>query len=278
MSSNVLAGAAPPVAPGDTNLVAVPFRARGFAPGHSRISAWLAFIIPLAVWQAASSWGFINPVFLPSPDAIANSLYELTASGILPRHVAISVARIASGWAVGTVAGVLVGMSMGLFTTARAVGLPLVSAIFPIPKIALLPLLILWLGIGETPKVATIALGVFFPTAIAVYTGVGSVPINLIRMAQSFEVPFLQVVRQVVLPGALPSIIGGFRISASIALLLVVAAEMIGAEAGIGAFVLQAGNLMQTDQLLAGVVALSILGLLVGRLIGALESRLLRWR
>lgn len=262
----------------NTALVAVPFRARGFSPSNSRISAWLAFIVPLATWQSASSLGLLNPVFLPSPLAIGNSLYDLTITGTLPRHLAVSIARIGTGWAIGTATGIVIGLSMGLFTAARAVGLPLVSAIFPIPKIALLPLLILWLGIGETPKVATIALGVFFPTAIAVYTGVGAVPINLIRMAQSFEVPFLDIVRNVVLPGALPSIIGGFRISASIALLLVVAAEMIGAETGIGAFVLQAGNLMQIDQLLAGVVCLSILGLLVGKLIGKLESRLLRWR
>ena len=138
---------------------------------------------------------------------------------------------------------------------------------FPIPKIALLPLLILWLGIGEEPKIATIALGVFFSTAISVYSGVDAVPRNLIRMAQSFNVPFATIVRRVIWPGALPSILAGFRITASVALLLVVSAEMIGADYGIGAFVLQAGNLMQTDQLLAGVVILSLFGLAVGRLI-----------
>ena len=155
---------------------------------------------------------------------------------------------------------------------------PIISALFPIPKIALLPLLILWLGIGEEPKIATIALGVFFSTAISVYSGVDAVPRNLIRMAQSFNVPFRTIVTKVIWPGALPSILAGFRITASIALLLVVSAEMIGAEFGIGAFVLQAGNLMQTDQLLAGMVILSLFGLAVGRLINWLETRLLHWR
>ena len=103
-------------------------------------------------------------------------------------------------------------------------------------------------------------------------------PRNLIRMAQSFNVPLTTIVRKVILPGALPSILAGFRITASIALLLVVSAEMIGAEYGIGAFVLQAGNLMQTDQLLAGVVILSLFGLAVGKLINWLETRLLHWR
>jgi len=178
----------------------------------------------------------------------------------------------------GTVAGVIVGFGIGLSTVARGVGITFISALFPIPKIALLPLLILWLGIGEEPKIATIALGVFFSTAISVYSGVDAVPRNLIRMAQSFNVPFDAIVRRVIWPGALPSILAGFRITASVALLLVVSAEMIGAQFGIGAFVLQAGNLMQTDQLLAGVVILSLFGLAVGKAINMLEAKLLHWR
>lgn len=256
----------------------VRFRAKGFSPSHSTASAWLAFILPIVLWQAASSFGWVSTVFLPSPVAIALALWHLAASGALVRHLSVSLMRIGGGWAVGTVAGLIVGLNMGLFTTARAAGLPLVSAIFPIPKIALLPLLILWLGIGETSKIATIALGVFFPTCLSVYAGVGSVPSNLIRMAQSFEIPYLDIVRKVIIPGAMPSILAGFRISASIALLLVVSAEMIGAENGIGAFILQAGNLMQTDQLLAGVIILSIIGLTIGKILGMIEARLLHWR
>ena len=151
--------------------------------------------------------------------------------------------RIGTGWLLGTLAGVFVGFAIGLSSLARGVGITFISALFPIPKIALLPLLILWLGIGEEPKVATIALGVFFSTAISVYSGVDAVPRNLIRMAQSFNVPFYSIVRRVIWPGALPSILAGFRITASVALLLVVWAEMIGAQFGIGPFVLQAGNL-----------------------------------
>jgi NitT/TauT family transport system permease protein len=205
-------------------------------------------------------------------------MIQLALSGALWQHLAYSVMRIGSGWLLGTAAGIVVGFAIGLSTLWRSVGITFISALFPIPKIALLPLLILWLGIGEEPKIATIALGVFFSTAIAVYSGVDAVPRNLIRMAQSFNVPFSSIVRRVIWPGALPSILAGFRITASIALLLVVSAEMIGAEYGIGAFVLQAGNLMQTDQLLAGVVVLSLFGLLVGWSISRLERRLLRWR
>jgi ABC-type nitrate/sulfonate/bicarbonate transport system permease component len=257
---------------------AIPFRGGGFSPLSNRWSAWLGFAILLLLWQGVAELGWVSALFLPSPWRVARALWALCASGAIWPHLEASLVRIVGGWAIGTIAGLAVGLSMGLYTVARAAGVPMVSALFPIPKIALLPLLILWLGIGETPKIATIALGVFFPSAIAVYSGVDAVPRNLIRMAQSFEVPAFAIVRKVILPGAMPSILAGCRISASTALLLVVAAEMIGAETGIGAFVLQAGNLMQTDQLLAGVVILSLLGLAIGSALSALERRFLRWR
>ncbi|MGV7216205.1 ABC transporter permease [Bradyrhizobium sp. UFLA05-112] len=256
----------------------VRFRGAGFVPASSRFGGWVALALVIALWQAAGSARLVNPLFLPAPSAIARAIYELAASGALWQHLSASLLRIGVGWLLGTAAGVVVGFAIGLSRLARSVGITFISALFPIPKIALLPLLILWLGIGEEPKIATIALGVFFSTAISVYSGVDAVPRNLIRMAQSFNVPFATIVRKVIWPGALPSILAGFRITASVALLLVVSAEMIGAQFGIGAFVLQAGNLMQTDQLLAGVVILSVFGLAVGKVINWLETRLLHWR
>jgi ABC-type nitrate/sulfonate/bicarbonate transport system permease component len=265
-------------ADGKTELRSVKFRGAGFAPKAGRYSGWIALVLVIGFWQLAGSAGWVNPLFLPTPVAIARAIWQLAMSGALWHHLSYSIMRIGTGWILGTIAGVIVGFAIGLSSLARGVGITFISALFPIPKIALLPLLILWLGIGEQPKIATIALGVFFSTAISVYSGVDNVPRNLIRMAQSFNVPFYSIVRRVIWPGALPSILAGFRITASVALLLVVSAEMIGAEYGIGAFVLQAGNLMQTDQLLAGVVILSLFGLAVGRLINWLETRLLHWR
>ncbi len=256
----------------------VNFRGAGFAPKAGRYSGWIALALVIGFWQLAGSAAWVNPLFLPAPIAIARAIYQLAVSGALWHHLSVSIMRIGAGWIFGTAAGVIVGFAIGLSSLARGVGITFISALFPIPKIALLPLLILWLGLGEQPKIATIALGVFFSTAISVYSGVDNVPRNLIRMAQSFNVPFHSIVRLVIWPGALPSILAGFRITASVALLLVVSAEMIGAEFGIGAFVLQAGNLMQTDQLLAGVVILSLFGLVVGKLIDWLETRLLHWR
>jgi len=256
----------------------VTFRGAGFSPAAGRYAGLLALALAIGLWQLAGSLKLVNPLFLPTPLAVLRAIYQLALSGALWQHLGFSIMRIGTGWILGTVTGVIVGFGIGLSSLARSVGITFISALFPIPKIALLPLLILWLGIGEQPKIATIALGVFFSTAISVYSGVDSVPRNLIRMAQSFNVPFPLIVRRVIWPGALPSILAGFRITASVALLLVVSAEMIGAEYGIGAFVLQAGNLMQTDQLLAGVVILSLFGLAVGRLIDWLETRMLHWR
>jgi ABC-type nitrate/sulfonate/bicarbonate transport system permease component len=272
------ADARSPPADRPTDTRPVSFRGAGFAPKAGRHAGWIALLLTIGLWQGAGGAGLVNPLFLPTPLAIARAIYQLAISGALWHHLSWSMLRIGTGWLLGTVAGVIVGFAIGLSSLARGVGITFISALFPIPKIALLPLLILWLGIGEEPKIATIALGVFFSTAISVYSGVDAVPRNLIRMAQSFNVPFHAIVRRVIWPGALPSILAGFRITASIALLLVVSAEMIGAQYGIGAFVLQAGNLMQTDQLLAGVVILSLFGLAVGKLINWLETRLLHWR
>lgn len=256
----------------------VSFRGGGFLPAPNQLHSWIAFAVVIALWQVAVSRRWIDPVFLPSPAAICEALWSLAVGGDLWRHLSISLLRIGSGWAIGTVLGLLAGIAMGLWSVTRAVGMPMVSAIYPIPKIALLPLFILWLGIGESPKIITIASGVFFPTIIATFSGIDSVPRNLIRMGQSFNMPVSGIIWKIVLPSALPGILAGFRISMATALLLVVTAEMIGAQFGIGAFLLTAGNLMQTDDLMAGVVILSILGLSLGAVLTILEKTFLSWR
>jgi ABC-type nitrate/sulfonate/bicarbonate transport system permease component len=256
----------------------VTFRGGGFNPVPRRALPWIVFVVLIGLWQASSSAGLLPALFMPSPVSVARALHELWLDGTLVDNIAASLRRLIPGWIIGTAVGLAFGLAMGIFSAARAAGLPVVSALFPIPKIALLPLLILWFGIGEPSKIATIALGVFFPTAISAYSACDSVPRNLIRMGQSFGLPATDIVAKILLPGAMPGILAGFRISSSVALLLLVAAEMIGAQHGIGAFVLSAGNLMQTDQLVAGVVLLSILGLLISWGLGTVEQRMLRWR
>jgi len=256
----------------------VRFRATGFNPIANPVAAWGSFIAVIALWQLGSSSGIISELAMPSPVAVTKALWQLIVSGDLWRHLGASLQRLVGGWIMGTVAGLVVGFLVGMFTWARSPGVALVSALFPIPKIALLPLFIIWFGIGEPSKFATIAFGVFFPTVINTFGGVDNVQRNLIRMGQSFDMPMVSIIRKIILPGALPTILSGFRISSSIAIILLIAAEMIGAQYGIGALILAAGNLYQTDQLIAGVVVLSLMGLCVSWLLGRLDRWLLAWR
>ncbi len=256
----------------------VPYRGGGFRPRSVRFVAPLVFVALIALWEAGSRTGVISALVLPAPSEAFGAFMDLVHSGRLWLHLSASLQRLVLGWTCGTILGVTVGLMIGLFSLARSALLPLVSAIFPIPKIALLPLFIIWFGIGEGSKVATILFGTFFPTVIATYGGVDNVDRNLIRMAQSFGLPWRSIVRKIVIPGAMPAILSGCRISASIAIILLVAAEMIGAEYGIGAYILMAGSLMATDQLIAGVAILSAIGLAVSWLIGQVERRVLRWR
>jgi ABC-type nitrate/sulfonate/bicarbonate transport system permease component len=256
----------------------IPFRGGGFAPRDSAWAATGTLVLIVALWQAGASAGIIPTLFLPAPISIARALWTLTISGELWSNLSVSLARLAVGWIVGTIFGIALGLAVGLWSALRSPGMAVVSALFPIPKIALVPLFIIWFGIGEGSKLVTLAFGVFFPTVIATAGGVDNVPRGLIRMGQSFGLSRRAIVWKIVLPAALPAILSGFRVTTSIAIVLLVAAEMIGAERGIGAFVLSAGNLYDTDNLLAGIVVLSLLGLAVSWVIGRLERFFLRWR
>ena len=256
----------------------VPFRGGGFRHRPLGLIGPLVFIVLIVLWELGSRYGYISNIALPAPSQAFSAFMDLVHSGMLWKHLGASLTRLVVGWTLGTILGVAVGLAIGLFSLARAGLLPLVSALFPIPKIALLPLFIIWFGIGEGSKIATILFGTFFPTVIATYGGVDNVDRNLIRMGQSFGISWLSIVRKIIVPGALPAILSGFRISASIAIVLLVAAEMIGAEYGIGAYILMAGALFAIDQLIAGVAMLSILGLTISWLIGRAERYFLDWR
>ena len=256
----------------------VHFRGGGFRTEPRRLVGPAVFAVLLIIWETGSRLGLISELVLPAPSEAWGAFMELVQSGNLQKHLGASLQRLVIGFSAGTTLGLVVGTAIGLSSYARAGLSPLVSAIFPIPKIALLPLFIIWFGIGEGSKVATILFGCFFPTVIATYGGIDSVDRTLIRMGQSFGLSRWEIVRKIVLPAALPAILSGMRISASIAIILLVAAEMIGAEYGIGAYVLLAGNLMSTDQLIAGVAILSVMGLIVSWLITRLEKAFLSWR
>ncbi len=256
----------------------VAFRAGSFSP---RVVVWFgaaSFVVVVGLLEVLSRAGVVGSLFFPAPSAIGQALYELHASGLLWRHLGASLSRLAVGWSLGVSTGILAGLAIGAFTWPRSLGVPWVAAVSAIPKIALLPLFIIWFGIGEGSKYATISFGAFFPTVINTYGGVDNIQQNLIRMGQSFNLKKSTIILNIILPGSLPAILSAFRISASIGIILLVAAEMVSAEFGIGAYIIEQQNLFQLDRLLAGVVILMLLGLSVHGLIGLLERRLLHWR
>ncbi len=256
----------------------VEFRGRGFSPQPITFVGLIVFAILIALLEWGTRSGWISDLTLPRPSAVLQTLVELYNSGLLFKHLLPSVSRLLVGSIMGITAGIGLGILIGLFALVRAGLLPLIAALFPVPKIALLPLFIIWFGIDEGSKYALIALGTFTPTVLSTYSAVDNVDRNLIRMGQSFGLSWLSIVIKIILPGALPGILSGLRISLAIAIILLVAAEMLGANYGIGAYVLEAGSLYDLERLFAGVTILSILGVIISWAITLIERKVLSWR
>lgn len=256
----------------------VAFRGGGFSPIHIKWIGLSVFVTLILVLEAGTRSGFISNLTMPRPSDVGWTFVELWTSGLLWKHVLPSVSRLLVGATLGASLGIGVGILIGLFSYIRAGLVPLISAIFPVPKIALLPLFVIWFGIDETSKYALIAFGTFTPTVVSTFGAVDNVDRSLIRMGQSFSLSWFSIVTKIVLPGAMPGILSGLRVSLAIAIILLVAAEMLGAEYGIGAYILQAGSLYDLERLFAGVVILSIMGVTVSAVIGFFEKRLLGWR
>lgn len=243
-----------------------------------RYASILGISALLLIWEIVCRMNIVPPLFLPAPSAILVAAKDMIISGELHQNLFASLYRVGFGYAIGAIMGIVIGLILGFSRWADAIVTPIVYSIYPIPKIALLPLIILWLGIGEMPKVAIIALGVFFPVVINTFSGVKNVDPMLIKAAVTFGSNHINVIRKVILPGSLPMIFAGLKLSAGTSLLLLVAAEMIAAQKGIGAMVLHYGNLMITTKLMVGVLVLSLLGLVFNRGLQWLENKLLPWK
>ena len=254
----------------------------------SRMTSWqksypnwvsiVSILCLLAVWELICQSGVVSSLFLPAPTAIIRALLQMIADGEIGVSLAASLYRILAGFFIGSLVGLAVGLVTGTSALMDKIGTPIVNAIYPIPKIALLPLFILWLGIGELSKVTIIALGVFFPVAMNTYSGVKNVDTLLLKVAASFNASWWMTMKSVVLPNALPMIFAGLRLAAGTSLLLLVAAEMIAAQVGIGALILHYGDLMITDRLMAGVIVLSLLGLVFNLILQFLERKAIPWK
>ncbi len=240
---------------------------------HLRMAA---VAVVLLAWEAIAEAGIFPKVFLPAPSSVAVELWRMGLSGDLWRNVQPSLARILGGFTIGAGAGVAFGTLAAVSVRAEAVIDPLVALAYPIPKIALLPLIVLWLGIGEASKVAVIAVGAFFPVFISAVTGLHGASPSLMRAAQSLGATRWQIIQKVMIPSALPVLFAGLRLAAGMSLLLVVSAEMIAATRGLGYLILYAGDLLQTTRLMAGIAVLSALGLFATWLLRWIERLVVR--
>ncbi|ERM87602.1 ABC transporter permease [Brucella abortus 82] len=252
----------------------VEFRGGGFAPSPVRGIGLAVFVVLMVAAEIGTRSGFISNLTLPRPSAVLETFGQLWQTGLLWQHLLPSLQRLI----IGASLGISLGVMIGLFSYVRAGLVPLVAALFPIPKIALLPLFVIWFGIDEMSKYMLIAFGTFTPTVVATYGAVDNVDRSLIRMGQSFGLSWWSIVRKIVLPGAFPAILSGLRVSISIAIILLVAAEMLGAQYGVGSYILEAGSLYDLEKLFAGVAILSVMGLIVNVVIGWVERRFLNWR
>ncbi len=236
----------------------------------------LSIMAGCVVWEIAIYLSSGN--LLPGPCAVMRALVELLVSADFSRHVCCSLIIFFSGWFVGIFCGAITGIFLGFFEYAYRLGLPWIALLFPIPKIALLPVFIILLGVGEGARIATIASGVFFPAAFCMLQGVRSVPPKLIEMGAVFGLTRAQQLYKIVIPSALPALFLACRLTTAIALILLVSAEMIGANYGIGAFILGAGSMALMDHMLAGVLVLSLFGLILFGLWAVLEKKVLYWQ
>lgn len=247
--------------------------------------AWRApmrrFLSPVAIlilWQAASSAGLLSPRVLASPLQIVEVGFSLALSGDLGNNVLVSLGRAAAGLAIGVSVGTVLALVAGLSRLGEDIVDAPIQMLRTLPFLALVPLFILWLGIGETPKIALVALGTSFPIYINLFAGIRGVEPKLAEMGRVFGLNRRGLIRHVVLPGALPSALVGLRYSLSVAWLSLVVAEQINANAGIGYMISDARDFLRTDVILVGLVLYALLGLTVDALVRGLERRLLSWK
>jgi NitT/TauT family transport system permease protein len=244
----------------------------------TRLISFLSPLLILLVWEICADFRLIDTRLFSAPSMVVKSLIPLIASGELLHHTAISVGRICLGFLIGAGLGVILGLSMGLFPWVRAALEPMVAATFPIPKLAIMPLILLVFGLGETSKIVIIAIGVFYLVLINTMTGVLSVDKIYMDVAKSFGASRFDFYRTVALPGALPMIFAGFKLGMGTALLLIVAAELSAARAGIGYMIWRAYDMFDIERMFVGLIDMSVLGYLLSYGLDYLERLVIPWK
>jgi sulfonate transport system permease protein len=242
-----------------------------------RLLPWLVPVVVIAGWQLASRAGWLSTRVLPEPWAVLKAFWSLTLSGEIARNVATSTWRALVGFGIGGGLGLLLGLLTGTFRTAETLLDSTLQMIRNIPALALIPLVILWFGIDEWAKLFLVAIGVFFPIYLNTFHGIRSVDKGLIEMARSYGLTGWKLYTQVILPGSVASILVGVRFSLGLMWVLLIVAETISAQSGIGYMTMNAREFLQTDVVLVGILLYALLGKLADVLAKGLERWWLRW-
>jgi len=251
----------------------------------SRRASTLRFVAVagfLVLWSVASGivvvMKLFNPIFLPGPWVVIGKVVEMGVKGQLWAHVGATMERVAVGFTTGAVLALLLGIVAGHVRVVRNVVEPIIELLRPIPPLAVLPLFIVWIGIGETSKVGFITYATFFPMFLTTVHAVRQIDPLLVRAAQSLGAGSLQIFHRVILPAALPEILTGIRLGVALSFFVIVISEFIGAEHGLGYLINDGRNFFLVPQMLGAAVVLGLLGYAGSELVRLLERHLTRWQ
>lgn len=245
---------------------------------QERLISIFSPLLLLLIWQLLGTFNVIDERFVPTPVSIARTGYEMAREDILWMHLKASFARIGAGFVIGSLIGIAIGVPMGLFRWLRAALDPIVAAVYPIPKISLLPLVMVFFGLGEASKIFIIAFAVVFIVLINTMSGVMAINPIYFDVAKNYRASRTKFFFKVVVPGALPSIFVGLRLAIGVALILIVAAEFVAARAGIGYLIWTSFEVMRVEEMFVGIILITAIGLITTFILKELERRLLPWR
>src|SRR4051812_19997463 len=235
-------------------------------------------LIVLTLWEALVRLGVLDARFFPTPSSVVLEIFGLAASGELFTHIGWTLGRVAVGMVMGAAPAVLLGLAMGLSPVLRAFLRPTIAAFYPIPKIALFPLIMLLFGIGELSKWVIVAIAVFFQVLFSTLAGVVNIESIYLDVAKNFAATRWQAYRTVALPGALPFIFTGLQLGLGMALIVVVVAENFGTKAGLGFMVWRSWQVFEIRDMFVGLVMIALLGYCSQLLMSAVEKLLLPWK
>jgi sulfonate transport system permease protein len=257
---------------------AVQSRKRYAIGGHGLlVMSWIAPLVLLVSWELLAQAGWLSPQVLPAPSKVLMTAFKLAISGSLLNDLGVSMLRAAAGFAIGGGVGFTLGTLVGFSRIAEALVDRSVQMIRAIPFLALLPLVIVWFGVGEAEKIFLVSLGVCFPIYINTTLGIRQVDPKLLELGRVQGLGSWQLIRRIILPGALPSILTGVRYSLATAWLALVVAETIGAQSGLGFLAMDAREFLRTDVIVLTIVIYALIGVAADSIARLLERRLLAW-